>query len=83
MWKSIALSLLNRALSILMGELWQFLQDTVAVYMNAALTDHHKREAVIQDAFLHCQKTGQAISASLLNLGIEAAIQIVRDKTGG
>jgi hypothetical protein len=83
MFKTIALSLLNRALALLMGELWQFIKDTVAVYADTTLTGDQKREAVILDVFAHCHNVGMAISDSLLNLGIEAAVQIVNGKTRG
>lgn len=79
--KTVALWFLNRALSLLLGELWLFLKDTVAVYENAALTGEQKKDAVILDAFMHCKKAGLDISASLLNLGIEAALQAVRGKS--
>ena len=47
MWKTIALSLLNRALALLLGELWQWLKDTVKVYESSTLTGNQKREAVV------------------------------------
>ena len=80
MWKTMALSLLNRALFLLIGEVWQFLKDTVKVYELTTLTGNQKRDAVVLDALEHCQSAGLAISASLLNLGIEAAVQIVNGK---
>ncbi len=82
MWKTIALTLLNRAMPLLIGELWQFIQDSVATYENAGLTGAQKREAVLQDAQAHCLRVGAAISDSLINLGIESAVQLVRSRTG-
>ncbi len=80
MLKTAALFLLNRAMNILIGELWQFLQDTVKVYQLTTLSSNQKRDAVILDALEHCRNAGLAISVSLLNLGIEAAVQIVNGK---
>lgn len=80
MWKIIALSFLNRAMALLLGELWQFLQDSVATYADTALTGAQKRDAVMIDALGHCQIAGLAISTSLLNLGVEAAVQIMNGK---
>ena len=51
MLKTIALTLLNRALPILIGELWAFLKDTVATYESVELTGDQKRNAVTLDIF--------------------------------
>ena len=75
MWKSLAFSLLNRALSILLGETWQFIKDSVAKYQQTDLTGEQKRAAVILDAYTHLKNSGLQISASLVNLGIESAVQ--------
>lgn len=82
MWKSIALSAINRALPILIGELWAFLKDAVATYEATTLTGAQKRDAVVLDAFMHCQKAGLDISAQFLNLGIESALAVVRARAG-
>lgn len=80
MWKTIALTLINRAMPLLLGELWQFLKDAVAVYSDLSLPGAQKRQAVLADAINHARAAGLAISESLLNLGIEAAVQMVRAK---
>lgn len=83
--KSIALFLLNRALSLLLGELWAFLQNAVAVYENEAvlLSPEGKRAAIQDLALRHAHNVGAAWSTSLINLGIEAALQITRAKVAG
>ena len=80
MWKTIGLTLLNRAMPLLLGELWQFLKDAVAIYADQTLPGYQKHQAVFADALNHARAAGLAISDSLLNLGIEAALQIVREK---
>ncbi len=78
--KALALFFLNRALSIFLGELWPFLKDTVATYERLDLHPAQKRALVFQDAQHHVRMAGETISAALVNLGIEAAIQAVRGK---
>lgn len=78
--KAVALFLLNRALSLFLGELWLFLKDAVAVYERLDLHSAQKRAMVYEAAMSHAQKAGLDISSSLVNLGIEAAIQAVRGK---
>lgn len=78
--KTIALFLLNRALSLFLGELWLFLKDAVATYERLDLHSAQKRAMVYELAMNHARKAGLDISASLLNLGIEAALQTVRGK---
>lgn len=80
--KAVALWFLNRALSLFLGELWLFLKDTVATYEQIYLSPAQKRLMVYDSVMIHAQKAGLDISASLLNLGIEAALQTVRGKTG-
>lgn len=80
MWKTIALSLLNRAMQMFLGELWAFLKDSVATYERLDLHPAQKRAMVFQDAEHHARRLGETVGASLLNLGIEAAIQAVRGK---
>ena len=79
--KILALFFLNRALSLLLGELWLFLKDTVATYERTDLHSAQKRAMVYEAAMSHAQKAGLDISSSLVNLGIEAAIQAVRSKS--
>ena len=81
--KSIALFFLNRALSLFLGEMWLFLKETVAIYERTDMHSVSKKAAVYESALLHARKAGTDISASLLNLGIEAAVQAVRGKAGG
>lgn len=83
MWKTIALSLLNRAMQMFLGELWAFIKGSVAIYERADLPPAQKRALVAQDAIHHARLAGQQISEALINLGIEAAIQAVRGKGNG
>lgn len=78
--KTMALWFLNRAASILLGELWAFIKDSVATYERLDLHPAQKRALVFQDAQHHVLMAGETISSSLLNLGIEAAVQAVRGK---
>lgn len=78
--KTIALFLLNRALSLFLGELWLFLRETVATYERLDLHPAQKRAMVYELALNHTGGAGLAISDSMLNLGIEAALQTVRDR---
>lgn len=78
--KSLALFLLNRALSLFLGELWLFLKDAVATYERLDLHSAQKRAMVYEAAMIHARKVGLNLSASLVNLGIEAALQAVRGK---
>lgn len=80
MWKSAALFFLNRAMTLFLGELWQFIKDSVAVYERVDLHSAQKRAIVREDALNHLRMAGQQISESLINLGIEAAVQAVRGK---
>ncbi len=81
--KSIALFFLNRALALFLGELWGFLKEAVAAYDRTALKPESKRAAVYESAMNLARKAGTDISASLVNLGIEAALQVARGKPGG
>lgn len=81
--KTIALFFLNRALSLFMGELWLFLKDAVATYERLDLHSAQKRAMVAEAAMNHARKAGLDIGSSLVNLGIEAALQAVRGKAGG
>jgi hypothetical protein len=78
--KAVALFLLNRALTLFLGELWAFLKEAVATYERLDLHSAQKRAMVYEAAMSHAQKAGLDISSSLVNLGIEAAIQAVRGK---
>lgn len=78
--KTLALFLLNRAMSLFLGELWLFLRETVATYERLDLHPAKKRALVYETALNHARKAGTDISTSLLNLGIEAAVQAVRDR---
>lgn len=79
--KTLALFFLNRALSLLLGELWLFLKETVAIYERTDLHPVSKKAAVYESAMNHARKAGTDISSSLVNLGIESALQAVRSKT--
>jgi hypothetical protein len=76
--KTLALFFLNRALSLLLGELWLFLKEAVATYERTDLHPVSKKAAVYESAMNHAKKAGLDIAASLMNLGIEAALQVVR-----
>jgi hypothetical protein len=80
--KPLALFLLDKALGLLLKELWAFLKNAVAVYENEAvlLSPEGKRSAIQDLAIQHAQNIGAAWSGSLINLGIEAALQHVRAK---
>lgn len=80
MWKSAALLALNTAMRLFLGELWVFIKDSVAVYERADLHPAQKRALVFQDAEHHARRLGETVSAALINLGIEAAVQAVRGK---
>ncbi len=79
--KTIALFFLNRALALLLGELWLFLKEAVATYERTDLHPVSKKAAVYESALIHARKAGTDIGASLVNLGIEAALQVVRSKS--
>lgn len=83
MWKSAALLALNTAMKLFLGELWTFLKDTVATYERLDLHPAQKRAMVFADAQHHVLMAGETISAAMVNLGIEAAVQAVRGKAGG
>ena len=76
--KTLALFFLNRALSLFLGELWLFLKEAVATYERLDLHSAQKRAMVYEEAMNHAKKAGLDIAASLINLGIEAALQVVR-----
>ena len=80
MWKSIGLFLLNQAASKLLPELWEFLKASVATMESSDLTGAQKRVAIAADALTRARTIGIAISDSLINLGVEAALQVVRAK---
>lgn len=79
--KTLALFFLNRALTLFLGELWAFLKEAVATYERLDLHPAQKRAMVYQAAMNHARKAGLDISSSLVNLGIEAALQAVRSKS--
>jgi len=79
--KTVALFFLNRALALFLGELWLFLKDAVATYERLDLHSAQKRAMVYEAAMNHVRKAGLDISSSLVNLGIEAALQAVRSKS--
>lgn len=76
--KTIALFFLNRALSLFLGELWLFLKECVSTYERLDLHSAQKRAMVAEAAMNHARKAGLDIGSSLINLGIEAALQAVR-----
>lgn len=78
--KSIALFLLNRALSLLLGELWLFLKEAVSIMESTELTGPQKRFQAGEAALHHAQEAGITLGQSLINLGVEAAVQYVRAK---
>lgn len=80
--KALALFLLQRAASMLLGELWLFLQSAVAVYAQdgSTLSSDEKRTAVQELAITQAKKLGLSWSASLINLGIEAAVVALKGK---
>ena len=53
--KSIALFLLNRALSLFLGELWLFLKEAVATYERIDLHSAQKR-AMVYDCLLYTSR---------------------------
>lgn len=78
--KSVALFLLDKALGILLKELWAFLKESVSIAESTALTGPQKRAKTAEAALRHTQEAGLALSQSLINLGVEAALQVVRSK---
>ncbi len=80
MWKTTALFLLDKALGILLKELWAFLKTSVATMESSDLTGTQKRIAIAADALNHARSAGMELSSSLINLGVEAALQVVRAK---
>ena len=76
--KTVALWFLNRALTLFLGELWAFLKEAVATYERLNLHPVQKRAMVYELAMNHARQAGLSLSASLVNLGIEAALQTVR-----
>lgn len=78
--KTLALFFLNQALSLLLKELWTFLKTAVALYEQSDLTGPQKRIAIAAEALNRARAAGLGISESLINLGVEAALQVVRAK---
>lgn len=78
--KSIALFLLNRAASLLLGELWLFIKTAVATLESASLTGAEKRQFIVEHALNRAKTLGVQISTALINLGIEAALQLIREQ---
>lgn len=80
MWKTTALFLLDKALGILLKELWTFIKTLVELHENTDLTGAQKRIAIAAEALNRARSAGMQLSSSLINLGVEAALQVVRDK---
>ena len=78
--KSVALFLLDKALGLLLKELWAFIKESVAIMERSDLTGPQKRFQTGEAALRHAQEAGLALSQSLINLGVEAALQVVRSK---
>lgn len=64
--KSVALFLLDKALGLLLKELWAFIKESVATMERSDLN--------------RARAAGLGLSQSLINLGVEAALQVVRSK---
>lgn len=76
--KSVALFILNQALSLLLGAVWNTLKIAVALHEKTDMPGEQKRTAVFEVATNELKNAGLEFSKSMINLGIEAALQIVR-----
>lgn len=79
--KSIAFSLLETAISWLFGAVWRVIKAAVALQEQSELTGAEKRERVFAHVKAEALAMGAVLSDSLINLGIEAAVQLVRRST--
>ena len=78
--KTIWLALLNRIMAYLCGRLWELAKEWVALYERKDLTSAEKRERVADMLREEARIVGVDLAESLINLAIEAALQIVRRK---
>ena len=76
--KFIAYRLLDSALALLLGALWRIVKTAVAAQEQTDLTGAQKQALVFSQVKIEAQQLGATLSSSLVNLGIEAALQIVR-----
>lgn len=79
--KTIALKMLDYALSLLLSSLWDIIKGAVALQERTDLTGAQKREYVFELAKREAYELGMELSESLIGLGIEAALQLLRAKT--
>lgn len=76
--KTLAYRLLDTALALLLGALWRIVKTAVAAQEQSGLTGAQKQALVFSQAKAEAQQLGATLSDSLINLGIEAAVQLVR-----
>ena len=81
--KTLGLHSLNVALQLLLGALWRVVKQQAEAYELTDLSGPEKRELVFASLCKEAQVLGIDISRSLINLGIEAAVQWVRAKSHG
>ncbi|MER2527918.1 MAG: hypothetical protein ABTR07_08335 [Candidatus Competibacter denitrificans] len=76
--KSLALQSLNVALRLLLGALWTVVKTAVQVMEVSEMSGAEKRERVFAIAQQEAINLGKNFSSSLINLGIEAAVQLLK-----
>ncbi|MFZ1325937.1 MAG: hypothetical protein WAT67_07935 [Candidatus Contendobacter sp.] len=77
---AIAIRLLDSALALLLGAAWRIVKSAVAVQERQDLTGAQKRARAVEVIATELRMTGRALADSLVNLGIEAAVQIIRKR---
>lgn len=76
--KKLALQALNAALQMLLGTLWRTVKQLVEVHELTDLSGAEKRERVFNSLQQEIKTLGVSLSSSLINLGIESAVQLLR-----
>lgn len=82
MTKTIAYRLLDTALALLLGAIWRIVKSAVSAQEDGELSGAQKQALVFAQIKAELMGIGETLSNSLINLGIEAAVQIVRRARG-
>ncbi len=78
MTQTLAYRLLDAAIALLLGSIWRVIKAAVAAQESSTLSGPQKQALVFAQAKAEAMDLGARLSDSLVNLGIEAALQIVR-----
>lgn len=78
---AIALKLLDLLMNYFLGRLWIIAKSAVSIAQNMSLTSDQKRQQALELLRREAETGGVALSSSLQNLAIEAAVQLLKSKS--